>query len=583
MFKLYSKSSVILYFRLLSYVRRYWAAFAIAMVGNVLYSSVDAGLTYMLKPILNKGFIARDLHFIHWLPCLIVGVFIVRGVSNCMSNYFMALVSRGVVMDFRQNIFTHLLKLPATYYDNTTSGQVLSAVIYNVEQVANAGSDALTTFVQSVCYIIGLLVVMFTISWQLSLFFLITVPLVAWVVRKSSKRLRRIGLSVQDQMGDVMSIAEEGIEGYKVIRAYGGQDYETQKFYKATFENRKRELKMVVTKALSVSSVQLIAAFALAITVYLATSHVGALRLSAGSFVSLIAAMVALLKPLKNFTNVNAKIQRGLAGAQSVFALLDEASEKDTGTVRVEKVQGVICYDSVSFVYPKTEKQVLENVGFTIEPGQKVALVGHSGGGKTTIINLLQRFYEVETGQITIDGLNIKEYVLTDLRRQFASVSQHVTLFNDTIAHNIAYGHAAEANEEEIITAAKAANIWGFIEQLPEGLNTLIGENGVLLSGGQRQRIAIARALLKQSPILILDEATSALDTESERQIQDALEKLMQKRTTLIIAHRLSTIEKADVILVIENGRVIESGNHKILLEKSGYYAKLYKMQFRTS
>lgn len=574
------ENSIALYKRLLSYIFCYWPAFAIAMAANVLYSGIDAGVTYMLKPILNKGFIARDVHFIKFLPFLVLGAFLLRGFANIISNYFMAVVARSVIMRFRQEIFRHLLRLPAKFYDNTSSGQILSTIIYNVEQVANAGSDALTTLVQSFCLIIGLIIVMFSISWVLSSMFIITIPVIAISVHLSSRRLRRISMSLQDSVGEVSNIAEEAVEGYKVVRAFGGQAYEAKKFNKATRVNKFRDIKATVTKAFTVSGVQLIAAIVLAIIIYLATSDFHFTALSAGSFVAMIAAMMALLKPLKDFTNVNTKIQRGLAGAQSVFELLDEEVEQDTGTVHVERVNGEVKFTNVSFRYPSTNKLVLDDINFTVEPGKTVALVGQSGSGKTTIVNLLQRFYDGAYGSITIDDINITDYVLSDLREQFAIVSQHVTLFNDTIKHNIAYGHFAKANDTDIIKAAKAANAWEFIKDLPNGLDTLVGENGVLLSGGQRQRLAIARAILKDAPILVLDEATSALDSESERQIQKALEHLMQNRTTLVIAHRLSTIEKADQILVLEHGRIVEQGPHKDLLDKKGFYSKLHSMQF---
>jgi subfamily B ATP-binding cassette protein MsbA len=569
-----------LYIRILKYIRFYWGSFAIAMISNAIYASTDVYFVYLLKPILNKGFIARDTYFINFLPILISCIFILRCLASFAASYFMVRASRGVIMLFRQHIFKHLLQLPATYYDNHSSGKILSSILYNVEQVANAGADTLTIYLQSTCMVIGYIIIMFIMSWQLSMLFFITIPIIFITVRIASKRIRKINLKLQQQMGDVTNIAEEAIEGYKVIRAFGGQQYETNKFVTATKKNRAYELKVVVAKSLSVIIPQLVAVSILILTVYLATSHKSALMITAGGFASLVTAMLAMLKPLKNFTRVNAKIQRGLAGAESIFELLDQETEKDHGTIHIDRAKGAIAYHNVSFTYPNTNTQVLQNISFNAEAGQIIALVGQSGGGKTTIVNLLQRFYDDFCGDITIDNNNIRDFILTDLREQFAAVSQHVTLFNDTIAHNIGYGKFENASETEIIAAAKAANAWSFINQLPKGLNTLIGENGLLLSGGQRQRIAIARAILKNAPILILDEATSALDTESERQIQAALEKLMHNRTTLVIAHRLSTIENADKILVIEHGRVIEMGNHATLLAQNGRYTQLHKLQF---
>jgi len=570
-----------LYKRLLSYIVKYWPAFVIAMLGNLIYSGIDSGMTYMLKPILNKGFIARDLHFVAFLPFLVLGAFLVRGIANLISSYFISYVSTGVVMDFRQMLFRHFMKLPAVFFDNSSTGNILSIVIYNVAQVANAGSDIFTKFTQSLFLLIGLLVVMFTISWRMSLIFLVTVPFIALTVHMASRRLRKISLSVQREMGQVTSIAEEAIDGYRVVKGFGGQEYETAKFDKATSRNRLKNLKVTITNSLAVSSVQFVAAIVLAFIIYLAISPHSAAVLSPGSFVAMIAAMMALLKPLKNVTSISNRIQRALAGAESIFEVLDLEPEHDEGTIALKHAKGHIVYDHVDFTYSSTRRQVLFNVNFEVKPGQVIALVGRSGSGKSTIINLLQRFYMGWKGNIKIDDVPIRNYILSDLRQQFSAVSQHVVLFNDTVSHNIAYGKFSQASEEEIIKAAKAANAWEFIKDLPEGLNTIIGEDGVLLSGGQRQRIAIARAILKNAPILILDEATSSLDTESERQIQTALERLMENRTTLVIAHRLSTIEHADLIVVLDQGKVIEIGRHEELLSRDGHYAYFYKMQFK--
>lgn len=573
--------SVILYKRLMRFVFKYWAAFLFAILGNIGYSSVTAYTTYLFKPILDKGFIAHNMKFLHLLPFVVIAVFFSAGLMNVMASYFMGRVANGVVMDFRQKLFEKYMQLPARFYDNSSSGQLISVILFNVAQVSNAGSDAVTTIVQSLSSVIGLLVVMFTISWKLSLVFITVLPVVMVTMQKSSKRLRRINMELQEQMGDVTSIAEEGIEGYKVVRAYGGQQYEMKKFNKATYRNFTRQMKMTLTSCLTVSGIQFIVAAILAVIIFLATSPHSVLALTAGGFVAMLAAMLALLKPLKNFTKANSRIQRGLAGAASVFEVLDFESEQDEGTIAVKKAKGEIVFDDVSFAYPTSKRNVLQHISFHAKAGKTIAFVGHSGSGKSTIINILQRFYVGWSGQILLDNTPIENYMLSDLRQQFATVSQQVTLFNDTIAHNIAYGKFSEASEEEIVAAAKAANAWEFIKEMPEGLNTLIGENGVLLSGGQRQRLAIARAILKDTPILILDEATSALDTESERLIQDALDRFMRQRTTLVIAHRLSTIENADLIVVLEQGKLVETGQHQALLAQNGIYAKLYKMQFR--
>lgn len=571
-----------IYKRLLGYGRVYWLMFLFAVIANVAYSAIDSLFAYLLKPLIDKGFVAPDPSFLKIIPLLVILLFVLRSVANLAGNYYMAWVGRKVIMRFRQEIFEHLLHLPCRFYDNSSSGQLLSMIVYNSAQVAAACTDALTTLVQSGCLAIGLLAVMFSISWQLTLLFFITVPVIAMTIKFSGRRLRNLNHNVQDAMGTIAHTAEEAIEGYKVIRMFGGEAYEKQKFAESVQRNFRRELKVVVTKAVSVSGVQLVAVCGLAAMIFLGTSQSMHASLTAGGFTALMAAMMALLKPMKNLTTVNATIQRGLAGAESIFQLLDEAKEKDEGDLQVDRVKGSLAYNNVSFNYGVTENITLENINFTVEAGETVALVGRSGSGKSTLVNLLPRFYDIEKGTIEIDGNDIFDYQLGSLRQQFAIVSQHVILFNDTIANNIAYGKLGKnSSREDITEAAQAAHAMEFIKDLPEGLDTVIGENGILLSGGQRQRIAIARAILKNAPILILDEATSALDTESERHIQAALEAVMRNRTTLVIAHRLSTIESADKIIVLNQGKIIEEGTHQELLFQKGHYEKLHMLQFK--
>lgn len=569
-----------IYLRLFTYIKRHWLALLIALLASMGYAGIDSWFVYFLEPLLNKGLIQKNHQFLKWAPFLVLGVFMLRGIASFFSNYNLASTSRYVIMRLRQDIFAHLQRLPARFFDHTTTGQLLSLILYSVEQVANASADVLTTAIQSSFFIIGLLFVMVSISWKLTLLYFIIIPSIAFIMRKTSVRVRRLSLNIQDSMAMLNHCAEENIEGYKVIRSFGGQQHEIQKFEKALRTNRQQEMKVVTARSLSVSGVQLVAAIALSFTLYVATLDVADSVLSTGGFVSMVAAMLALIKPMKDLTQMQNKLYRGLAGAQSAFELLDQPLETDTGSHHLTRARGKIEFIQVSFGYQQ-QTEVLRNIHFSIQPGEVVALVGRSGSGKSTLVNLLPRFYTDYRGEIRLDDIPTEKYYLSDLRRQFALVSQQVVLFHDTIANNIAYGQERHINPAEITAAATAANALEFIERLPQGFNTLIGENGILLSGGQRQRIAIARAILKNAPILILDEATSALDTESERYIQSALDTLMHERTTVVIAHRLSTIEHADKIIVFDQGAMIEMGHHAELIQKNGYYAKLHQMQFQ--
>ena len=568
----------VIYRRLLQASAPYWLIFVYGAVATLVMSLIDAGFTGLIKPIIDKGFIDRDWLFIRWLPLIIIVAFILRGVTGFISNYYISQVARRVVMDFRRRLFDHLLKLPAHFYDRHSSAHLLSLIIYNIEQVAQASSDALVTLLQQGSLVVGLLGVMLVVNWKLSLLFLMIAPFIGWVVKTVSRRLRRLSTRVQESVGSVTHVASEGIDAYKVIRLFCGQLYESKKFHDATRSNYQQEMKMVVTNSLGTSLVQLLIAIPIAIILFFATSPLWGV--SAGSFASVVSGMIVLLNPLRRLTMMNSYIQKGIAGAESVFALLDEEAEKDQGVISLSRTQGHIEFCHVNFRYERSKKWVLRDICFTVEPGQTVALVGRSGSGKSTLINLLPRFYDTTSGEIKIDGIAIQQYCLSDLRRQFSLVSQHTALFNDSILCNIAYGQP-HVERDKIIRIAEMAHAMEFIHTLPQGLDTVVGENGVLLSGGQRQRIAIARALFKDAPILILDEATSALDTQAERLIQQALERLMRTRTTLVIAHRLSTIENADWIIVLEEGNLVEMGTHRNLLLAGGAYALLHRMQFR--
>ena len=568
------------YKRLFIYVRRYWVALLVAMVASMIYAGIDAWFAYFLKAVINRGLVAKNQYFLQWAPLLILVVFMLRGVVSFFSNYNIASVSRNVIMCLRQELFKHLQHLPARYYDHSTSGQIISVVVYSVEQVANASADVLTTAIQSTFLIIFLIIVMVMTSWKLTLLYFLIIPSIVVIMRFTSLRVRRLSLAIQESIADLTHCVEENIGGYKVVRAFGGQEYEIAKFNKVARQNRLREMKLISARAWSVSTVQFVAALALSITLYLATLDIADSILSAGGFIAMIAAMLMLIKPMKDLTTMQNKLYRGLAGAQTVFELLDVPVEKETGSKTLERAKGKIEFANVGFAYTP-DSPVLQDVTFTVNPGEVVALVGRSGSGKSTLAALLPRFYADFSGDVLLDDVSIRDYRLADLRKQFALVSQNVTLFNDTIANNIAYGRFNTVTEDEILAVAKAAYILDFIQELPQGIHTLIGENGVLLSGGQRQRIAIARAILKDAPILILDEATSALDTESERYIQAALEELMRNRTTLVIAHRLSTVEHANKIVVVDKSKIVEMGTHQDLLLHDGYYARLYKMQFK--
>jgi ATP-binding cassette, subfamily B, bacterial MsbA len=569
-----------IYLRLLKFVKPYWFSLVIGIFGTLLGSGVDAAIVWAVKPLFDKGLVARQHSFLVLLPVWIVAVFVLRGIANFLSDYYITRVGRNVVMDFRRMIFDHMLKLPTSFYDQQSSNKLLSLIIYNVEQLASATTEAVLTVISEGGLALGLLIVMFLLSWQLTLLFLIISPIAAVITHYTAKRLRKLSANVQNSVADVTHIAGEVIDGYRVVRIFGGEKYEKEKFARATELNRRREIKTVITNSLGGSGVQIIAAIPIAIIMRLATSSF--LHITVGSFGAIVATILRILTPLKRLSKINTSIQKGIAGAQTMFDLLDQKTEIDTGTMILDRAFGKIEYRQVSFFYPSSpDKLILDEVSFIANPGKVIALVGHSGSGKSTLVSLLSRFYDIKMGEILIDDVNIKQYKLVDLRKQISLVSQYITLFNDTIAHNIAYGQFENATEAEIINAAKAAHIMHVIEQLPKGLNTVIGEQGLLLSGGQRQRVAIARAILKDAPILILDEATSALDTESERYLQDALEQLMSQRTTLVIAHRLSTIERADNIIVLDQGKIVEQGTHRELIANNGHYSRLYSMQFR--
>ena len=533
----------------------------------------------LLKPLLDEGFGTADNDFLRIMPLIILGLMLLRGISSFVSGYCLSWVSGKVVMTMRRNLFRHMMGMPVSFFDQQSTGTLLSRITYDSEQVASSSSGALVTVVREGAYIIALFGLMFYNSWQLSLILIVIAPIVAFVIRKVSVRFREISKNMQSGMGQVSASAEQMLKGHKEVLIFGGQKVENDRFDKVSNHMRRQGMKLVTASSIADPIIQIIASFALAFVLFAASFPEIKEALSAGSITVVFSSMIALMRPLKSLTNVNAQFQRGMAACQTLFVLLDMEQEKDTGTKVLKDAKGDVAFENVTFRYQGKENPALKNVSFTI-PGKTVALVGRSGSGKSTIANLITRFYEIESGHITIDGNDIRDYTLASLRSQVALVSQNVHLFNDTVANNIAYATEGKYTREQIEKAAEMAYAMDFINKMEKGLDTEIGENGVLLSGGQRQRIAIARALLRDAPILILDEATSALDTESERAIQAALDELQKNRTCLVIAHRLSTIEKADEILVVQDGEVQERGTHDELVKQPGIYAQLYNMQF---
>ncbi|MBY6188426.1 lipid A export permease/ATP-binding protein MsbA [Marinobacter hydrocarbonoclasticus] len=565
--------------RLWPYVLPYKMAFIAAIVAMMVYGGVDAAMIYLVKPLIDNGLAGGNADTFKWAPLVVIGLFMIRGLGNFVSTYCMAWVSQHVIRAMRQSVFEKYLKLPVSYFDSRSSGDLISKITYDTEQVSRASTNALISMVRDGFTVLGLLFIMFYESWQLSAIFFLVGPLVAWVITFVSRRFRKISRNIQDAMGGVTSASEQMLKGHRNVLAFGGQEVECERFAKVNNRTRQQNMKLAAAQAISQPAIQIIGSMALAVVLFAASFPAVLNSLTPGSFVAIIGAMMGLMTPVKHLTRVNAEFQRGIAAASSVFEVLDEVEAVDKGQTELSRVKGEVHFDNVVFRYNEESDPVLKGIELAIPAGQTLALVGRSGSGKSTLSSLLPRFYDIDSGAIRIDGHDIRDVSLSSLRNQIALVSQQVILFNDTIANNIAYACDEGVTREQIESAAQAAHVMDFVKDLPEGLDTLVGEDGVLLSGGQRQRIAIARALLRDAPILILDEATSALDTESERAIQAALETLQQGRTCLVIAHRLSTIENADQIVVMDKGQIVERGDHDDLMNHRGIYAQLQKLQ----
>lgn len=564
-----------LYLRVLGYAWRHWPIFLLSIAGLATFSATNTGFLASIKMVTDQGFVQRDPAKLSTLPWMLFGLLALRALAGFVSGFSMRWVARRVVERVRLDAFGKLMTLPVSFFDAHSAGVVTSKLTYDTELIAKVSTNVAVTMVRDSLTIVGMIGYMLYLDWRLTMVFVFMAPIIALYLRRMTPVLRNAGKIVQGSVGSMTRVSEEAVSGSRVVKIFGGGTYEYDRFAEAAALNRRMQIRLGRISGINSMVVELIAAVALSLIVYYAVG-----KFSAGEFAAFIGAVLMLISPVKSLTNLNEDIQVGMAAAQSVFGLIDTPAENDPGQLQLPRARGELELRHVTLRYDNAKRDALSDINLLIRPGEKVALVGKSGGGKTSLVNLLPRFYELQQGEILLDGANVCDLTLQNLRSQFALVSQDVTLFNDTVFNNIAYGTLRGADEAAVIAAAEAAHAWEFIQQLPNGLQSEIGDRGVRLSGGQRQRLAIARAILKDAPILLLDEATSALDTESEKHVQAALDRLMQGRTTLIIAHRLSTIENADRILVMEQGRIVEMGAHADLLARDGVYAALYRRQF---
>lgn len=581
--RIWDKHTLQIYKRLLGYTKRFWVVGVIAVVGMIVDGGGLAVFTKLLQPMIDKLFTEKDPVLIFWMPIWIILIFLVRGVGTFASSYGIAYIGRNVVNALQRDVFAAYLRLPATFFGREHSGHQVSRITYTSEQVAVASTDAIKVVITEGVTVLGMLYAMLSTSAYLTLALFVMVPLIALIASVVSRRYRSISRRIQGMMGSVTGTVEESVEAHREIRVYGGQEHAAARFKEVTDNTRRLNLKIASTNAQSSTAIQTVAALALAVMVFLATRPFEIEHMSAGVFVTVLTAMGGMMPSLKRLANIQSNIQSGISAAENLFEIIDTAPEVDAGTRVLDRAQGDIRFEDVGLVYPRGDFVALRGIDLHCAPGTVTALVGRSGSGKSSLVSLLPRFNEPSTGRILVDGADYESFTLASLRRQIAWVGQSVVLFDGTVAQNIAYGELASASEEQIIEAAKAANAWEFIQKMPDGIHSPIGQGGNLLSGGQRQRLAIARAILKNASILVLDEATSALDTESERLIQQALQGLMKDRTTLVIAHRLSTIEHADQIVVMDQGRIVERGTHAELLALGGHYAALQRMQFHAT
>lgn len=561
--------------RLFRYAWKYKVVFLSGILALVVFSATNAAFLAAIKQITDEGFVKQAPDKVMYLPFMLFGLLALRASASFVSNFSMRWVARRVVEDLRLDTFRQLMKLPISYFDQQSAGIVVSKLTYDVEQMANAATKSTLTFVRDSLTAIGIVGYMFYLDWRLTLIFILVAPGMTFVLKKMRPQLHASAHAAQDSVGEMTKVSEEAITGQRIVKIFGAQDYENERFAKVAAKNRRMQIRLARLSGINSMTVEMLAAISLGLVVYYAVG-----RFTAGEFAAFVSALLMLITPLKGLTSMNEEMQVAGVAAQSIFGVIDVKSELDEGDKELLRSKGEIEFKQVTLTYNNAKRPALKNVSFTIKSGEKLALVGRSGGGKTSLVNMLPRFYELQQGQVLLDGIDMRSLPLATLRQQFALVSQDVILFNDTVFNNIAYGVLRNSTEEDVINAAKAAHAWEFIQQLPNGLYSEIGDKGMRLSGGQRQRLAIARAILKNAPILLLDEATSALDTESEQHVQAALDTLMQNRTSIVIAHRLSTIENADRIMVMEQGEIMESGTHADLMALGGHYAKLYQKQF---